>query len=57
MRQAPQRDQSLLARDEIHPGSAGGRVYVEALAQALQRIADLPPLVDYDANPELHRPL
>jgi len=47
---------SLLARDQIHPGAAGGRVYVGALTEALQRIADLPPQVDYDANPELFRP-
>ena len=47
---------SLLARDQIHPGSAGGRVYVGALTAALQRIADLPARVDYDENPELYRP-
>jgi peptidoglycan/LPS O-acetylase OafA/YrhL len=47
---------SLLARDQVHPGPTGGRLYTETLAAALQRIADLPPLVDYEANPGLHRP-
>jgi hypothetical protein len=47
---------ALLARDQIHPGAAGGRVYADALTEALQRIADLPPLVDYDENPRLTRP-
>ncbi|WP_179872994.1 acyltransferase family protein [Microcella indica] len=47
---------SLLAPDQIHPGPTGGQVYTETLAAALQRIADLPPLVDYEANPGLQRP-
>jgi len=47
---------SLLAPDQIHPGPTGGQVYTETLAAALQRIADLPPLVDYDENPGLARP-
>ena len=34
----------LLARDQIHPGSAGGVIYVRAVTDALQRLAQLPPL-------------
>ena len=33
----------LLARDQIHPGPAGGLIYVRAVTDALQRLADLPP--------------
>ena len=33
----------LLARDQIHPGSAGGLIYVHAVTDALQRFAELPP--------------
>jgi peptidoglycan/LPS O-acetylase OafA/YrhL len=51
---APQLE--LLARDQVHPGSAGGRVYTGALEVALQYLADLPDPVDYDANPALPRP-
>lgn len=51
---APRLD--LLAGDQVHPGSAGGRLYAGALEVALQQLADLPDPVDYDANPELHRP-
>lgn len=47
---------NLLARDQVHPGSAGGAVYTAAVEAALQRLVDLPEPVDYDANPELHRP-
>ncbi|TQL48905.1 peptidoglycan/LPS O-acetylase OafA/YrhL [Homoserinimonas aerilata] len=36
---------SLLARDNIHPGDAGGRVYAAAVRDALQRLAELPPLL------------
>jgi len=46
----------LLASDQVHPGSAGGRLYAGAVADALQQLADLPEPVDYDANPELSRP-
>jgi hypothetical protein len=46
----------LLARDQVHPGSAGGRVYTETLEVALQHLADLPDPVDYDDYPELPRP-
>ena len=33
----------LLARDQIHPGPAGGLIYVRAVTDALQRLADQPP--------------
>src|SRR5690554_808773 len=33
----------LLAGDQIHPGDAGGRVYVGAVRDALQRLSELPP--------------
>ena len=33
----------LLARDQIHPGPAGGLIYVRAVTDALQRLANLPP--------------
>ena len=33
----------LLARDQIHPGSAGGVIDVRAVTDALQRLAELPP--------------
>jgi hypothetical protein len=33
----------LLSRDQIHPGAAGGAIYVRAVADALQRLAELPP--------------
>ena len=46
----------LLARDQVHPGSAGGRIYTGAIEAALQILAELPEPVDYDANPELLRP-
>jgi hypothetical protein len=50
----PQLD--LLARDQVHPGSAGGRVYTQAVEAALLYLASLPEIVDYDENPELWRP-
>lgn len=33
----------LLARDQIHPGSEGGKVYAEVVRDALQRLAEIPP--------------
>ena len=33
----------LRARDRIHSGSAGGVIYVRAVTDALQRLAELPP--------------
>ncbi len=46
----------LLARDQVHPGSAGGRIYTGAIEVALQQLVDLPDPVDYDENPEFLRP-
>jgi peptidoglycan/LPS O-acetylase OafA/YrhL len=37
---------SILARDQIHPGGAGGRIYTAALQAALGRLAALPPYPD-----------
>ncbi len=34
---------SILARDQIHPGPTGGRIYTESLQAALARLAALPP--------------
>ncbi len=47
---------NLLARDQVHPGSAGGRVYTAAVETALLYLATLPEQVDYDERPELWRP-
>jgi peptidoglycan/LPS O-acetylase OafA/YrhL len=44
----------LLARDQIHPGSRGGLVYVQAVKDALQRLAEVPPQLgpnDYGLAP------
>ncbi|MEX1079692.1 MAG: acyltransferase family protein [Homoserinimonas sp.] len=44
----------LLAGDQIHPGNAGGKVYVGAVRDALQRLSELPPLLgprDYGLAP------
>ncbi|MCY7325550.1 MAG: acetyltransferase [Microbacteriaceae bacterium] len=44
----------LLARDQIHPGSEGGRVYAAVVRDALQRLAEIPPLLrphDYGLAP------
>ncbi|HEY8913107.1 acyltransferase family protein [Lacisediminihabitans sp.] len=35
----------LLARDQIHPGGAGGAIYARAVTDALQRLAELPPVL------------
>lgn len=45
---------SLLSRDQIHPGSRGGRVYAAVVRDALQRLAEVPPLLrpnDYGLAP------
>ncbi|MBC7725020.1 MAG: acyltransferase family protein [Burkholderiaceae bacterium] len=45
---------SLLARDQIHPGGEGGAVYAAAVRDALQRLAEIPPLLrpgDYGLAP------
>ena len=47
---------NLLARDQVHPGSAGGLVYTSAVESALLYLVSLPEIVDYDENPELWRP-
>ncbi|MES2172130.1 MAG: acyltransferase family protein [Actinomycetota bacterium] len=44
----------MLARDQIHPGESGGQVYVQAVTEALQRLAELPPTLgpnDYGLAP------
>ncbi len=51
---APQLD--VLARDQVHPGPTGARIYTSTIADALQYLVDLPEPVDYEANPELARP-
>jgi peptidoglycan/LPS O-acetylase OafA/YrhL len=35
----------LLARDQIHPGTRGGQIYAGVIRDALQRLAELPPLL------------
>lgn len=35
----------LLAHDQIHPGSRGGQIYAGVIKDALQRLAELPPLL------------
>jgi peptidoglycan/LPS O-acetylase OafA/YrhL len=35
----------LLARDQIHPGARGGDIYASTVRDALQRLAELPPLL------------
>ena len=35
----------LLARDQIHPGDAGGAIYASTVRDALQRLAELPPVL------------
>lgn len=35
----------LLAGDQIHPGDEGGAIYAGAVRDALQRLAELPPLL------------
>ena len=39
----PQLD--VLADDEVHPGPTGSRIYCDALADALQRLSEIPPLL------------
>ena len=40
----PQLD--VLADDQVHPGPTGGPIYCGALADALQRLSEVPPLLD-----------
>lgn len=35
----------LLARDQIHPGYSGGVIYASTVRDALQRLAELPPVL------------
>ncbi len=45
----------LLARDQIHPGSEGGKIYAAVVRDALQRLAEIPPLLrpnDYGLAPQ-----
>lgn len=46
---------NLLARDKVHPGPAGGRLYAGSVLEALQRLAELRPLLnpnDYGLAPQ-----
>jgi len=36
---------NLLARDQIHPGQRGGEIYAGVIKDALQRLAELPPIL------------
>ncbi len=36
---------TLLARDRIHPGETGGKIYAATVRDALQRLAELPPVL------------
>lgn len=45
---------NLLARDQIHPGESGGAIYSSTVRDALQRLAELPPILsakDYGLAP------
>ncbi len=45
---------NLLARDQIHPGTRGGEIYAGVIRDALQRLAELPPILgpnDYGLAP------
>jgi peptidoglycan/LPS O-acetylase OafA/YrhL len=45
---------ALLAHDQIHPGAKGGLIYASVIKDALQRLADLPPVLgpnDYGLAP------
>ena len=46
----------LLARDQIHFGTSGARVFAGTIEDALQRLAELPPLRDERANLSLPAP-
>lgn len=36
---------NLLARDQVHPGDTGGGLYAQAVQAAMQRLAELPPVL------------
>lgn len=44
----------LLAGDQIHPGPTGGEIYAAEVRAALQRLADLPPVVRSPFNQPEH---
>jgi peptidoglycan/LPS O-acetylase OafA/YrhL len=48
---------NLLAGDHIHFGSAGATVFSATIRDALQRLAELPPLRDNRADQSLPRPV
>ena len=48
---------NLLAGDQIHFGSAGAVVFSATIRDALQRLAELPPLRDERADQSLPRPV
>ena len=48
---------NLLAGDHIHFGSAGATVFSHTIRDALQRLAELPPLRDDRADQSLPRPV
>lgn len=47
----------VLANDDIHMGPAGARIYAAALADALQRLAELPPLIHDNERGDAARPV
>jgi peptidoglycan/LPS O-acetylase OafA/YrhL len=47
----------VLADDQVHPGPTGSRIYCGAIADALQRLAELPPLLDDEDYETLNRPV
>jgi len=47
----------VLADDEVHPGPTGSRIYCVALASALQRLAETPPLLDANDYGLANRPV
>ncbi|MEO5920874.1 MAG: acyltransferase family protein [Pseudolysinimonas sp.] len=48
---------NLLAGDQIHFGSAGATIFGSTIRDALQRLAELPPLRDDRANQSLPQPV
>jgi peptidoglycan/LPS O-acetylase OafA/YrhL len=48
---------NVLAGDQIHFGSAGGVIFSATIRDALQRLAELPPLRDERSNQSLPQPV
>ena len=46
---------SELARDQVHFGPVGARIYTAAVREALQKLAALPPMRDDAADESLPR--